>query len=219
MRCDENSEAIPDEELFYIEDVNKRRLYYRFTPAALVSNFVPLVVILHDEDGAGAHHFEHKMWNVLTPVVDLEDKSRGLCWLGDEGDFYVKELLQTLIGQICEEYECEDHLYFYGKGMGGYGAILHGVLSQANAVYAYTPQIRLTQINTQENDLSNLLNSSEAFPIFYLCGGVNEETAYFVDACKRDGVKFQLDRCPKLEDEVHALQEVLNFFEKIASEA
>lgn len=209
-----------DEELLYIEDANKRRLYYRFTPAALVSNFVPLVVILHDEDGAGAHHFEHKMWNVLTPIVDLDDNNRGLCWLGKEDDFYVKELLQELIHQTCEEYECEDHVYLYGKDAGGYGAILHGVLCQANAVYASSPQIRLAQINAYESDLSNLLSSKETFPIFYLCGSsANDETAYFFDACKKHDVKLRLDQCSSSEDEVQALKEVLNFFEKMASEA
>lgn len=219
MKYDGDVGTMFDKELLYIEDSNKRRLYYRFTPAALVSNFVPLVVILHDEERAGAHHFEYKMWNVLTPVVDLKDKSRSLCWLGEEEEFYIKDLLQELIHQICEEYECEDHVYLYGKGIGAYGAILHGILCQANAVYADTAKIILPQINTRESDLSKLLDSKEAFPIFYLCGSTNDETAYFVDACKRDGVKFQLDRCAKSKDEVHALQEVLNFFEKIASEA
>jgi hypothetical protein len=59
MKYDGNSETMPEKELLYIEDVDKRRLYYHFTPAALVSNFVPLVVILHDKEGAGAHHFTY----------------------------------------------------------------------------------------------------------------------------------------------------------------
>ena len=43
-----------NEELLYIEDDNKRKLFYRFTPAAIASNFVPLVVILHEEGRAEA---------------------------------------------------------------------------------------------------------------------------------------------------------------------
>ncbi len=57
-----------DEDLLYIEDANKRKLFYRFTPAAIVSNFVPLLVVLDGERRAEATNFEYKMWNVLTPL-------------------------------------------------------------------------------------------------------------------------------------------------------
>jgi hypothetical protein len=235
-------------DLLYIEDAKKRKLYYRFTPAALVSNFVPLIVVLHDEGGAVSPHFEHKMWNVLTPLDNFGYENRGSCWLGEKGDFFVKDLLQTLIHQIAEEYECEEHIYLYGTSMGGYGAILHGILCKANAVYADTPLIRLQETSytdtaierfyasifsksvSKENDLSNFLNGTDSFPVFYLCdkgdsvqnaddSSLEDETAYFADACRRYGIKVHLDFCAKSKDEKQALKEVLGFFERVASEA
>ena len=211
-----------DEDLLYIEDSNNRKLFYRFTPAAVVSNFVPLVVILHGEEKTDALHFEYKMWNVLTPIDNFGYENRGSCWLGEKGDFFVKDLLQKLIKKISEEYECEDDIYLYGSSIGGYGAILHGILCKANAVYAHTPRIRLLdteELESKENDLSNFLNSTDSFPIFYLCDNTDfrleDETAYFVDACKQHNIKVKLDFCPKLpDDEGHVLKKVLDMFER-----
>ncbi len=220
-----------NEDLLYIEDDNKRQLFYRFTPAVITSNFVPLIVILHEEGRAEVPNFEHKMWNVLTPLDNFEYENRGSSWLGKKGDFFVKDLLQKLIHEITEEYECEDHIYLYGSSMGGYGAILHGILCKANAVYAHVPHIRLQDTNnaetdSKENDLTNFLNPSDPFPIFYLCDDgtadencLEDETAYFVDACKKHDIKVHLDFCPKLEDDgIKVLKKVLDFFERVASE-
>jgi len=220
------------EDLLTIEDANNRKLFYRFTPAAFVSNFAPLLVVLHDEGKVEASHFEYKMWNVLTPLDNFGYENRGSCWLGEKGDFFVKDLLQKLIKQITEEYECEDHIYLYGNSMGGYGAILHGILCNANAVYAHAPHIRLTETNdteSKENDLSNFLNPRDSFPIFYLCdnrdpvqsthvSNLEDETAYFVDACKKHAIKVHLDFCPESgEDEDHTLKKVLDMFERVTS--
>lgn len=199
-----------NEDLLTIEDENKRKLFYRFTPAALISNFVPLIVIL-DEN---ATHFEHKMWNVLTPLDHFGSENKGL--------------LQELIEQIAATYECEEHIYLYGSGRGAYGAILHGILCGANAVYADTPRIRLQKTNdgdtdtsVKENDLTHFLNATDPFPVFYLCEDENnpeDETAYFADACKKYDIKAHLDFCPKSEDETQVIKEVLGFFERMASE-
>ena len=237
----------PNADLHYIEDAQKRKLFYRFTPAAFASNFVPLIVVLHGVDKAEALHFEYKMWNVLTPIDNFGDKDRGSCWLGEKGDFFVKELLQELIRQISQEYECEDHIYLYGNFTGGYGAILHGILCKANAVYAHAPQIRLLETNntdpvmkefyssllsetgSKENDLTNFLNHRESFPIFYLCdnrdsvestdiSSLEDETAYFADACKKHEIRVHLDFCPKSEDDKnYRLKKVLTMFEHVPS--
>ncbi|MDP3120248.1 MAG: hypothetical protein Q8N01_07530 [Sulfuricurvum sp.] len=197
-----------DKDLLYIEDAHNQKLYYRFTPAAVVSNFIPLVVVLDNEKKAHSSDFEYKMWNILTPVYTH----------GDEN----KELLQKLIKQIAQEHECEDHIYVYGSSTGGYEAILQGILSKANAVFAHTPPIRLLDTNSTQSDLTNLLNPTDSFPIFYLCGNESnpeDDTAYFADACKKNGIKVHLDFCPKSdEDENHRLKEVLNFFERVASQ-
>lgn len=193
-----------NENLSYIEDDQNRKLYYRFTPAAVVSNFIPLVVILDDNEQNHTTHFEYKMWNILRPLKSFE--------------YANKEILQKLIKQIAQEYECEDHIYLYGSSLGGYGAILHGILCKANAVYAHTPRIRLQNTDSKENDLTNFLNSTDTFPIFYLCdseSNPDDDTTYFADACKKHPIKIHLNFCPHSRyDEDHAIQEVLDMFER-----
>ncbi len=215
-------------ELLYIEDAEKRKLFYRFTPAALISNFVPLVVVLDGDEEAP--HFEYKMWNVLTPIGKSGLQDGDSCWLGEQGDVFVKDLLQVLIKQIAEEYECEDHIYLYGSGKGGYGAIFHGILCKANAVYAHAPKISAVTTDAIEQGLSDVLNARDTFPIVYLSQNQDAEksskenrpedaTAYFADAFKRHGLKVNLDVCMKTQDnEVQALKEVLDFFERVSSE-
>jgi hypothetical protein len=216
---------MPNDVLSYIEDDNKRRLYYRFTPAALISNFIPLIVILDDKNTDEPIHFEHKMWNVLTPFYPSESQDRESYWVGE-----YKDLLQRLIRETAEAYECEDHIYLFGSEISGYGAILHGILSKANAVYAHAPHIRLEEPNftlgSKESDLTHLLNSADHFPIFYLGteGAVDtdtleNETSYFIDACNKHHVKVHLKISSKSEgDEIKRLKEVLGFLERVASE-
>ncbi len=230
-----------NEDLLYIEDGHNRKLFYRFTPAAVVSNFVPLVVILHGEEKMDALHFEYKMWNVLTPLDNFGVENRGSCWLGENGDFFVKDLLQKLIQQISEEYECEDDIYLYGSSIGGYGAILHGILSKANAVFVQTPRMKLLDTNetdsvkkhfytsifgkivSKENDLNNFLNAIDSFPVFYLCDDDNrlkDETTYFVDQCKKHAIEVRLDFCQTVgESPNHILKKVLDMFERMTSKA
>ena len=222
-----------NEDLLYIEDDDQRKLFYRFTPASLISNFVPLIVILDDERSDILEGVEYKMWNILTPLVHLEKDESTSCWLGEKGDFYLKDLLQELIREISEAYECEDHIYLYGRSIGGYGAILHGIICKANALYAYAPQIRLQETNTtdiaideKENDLTNFLNARDTFPVFYLCDDAismgnppEDETAYFANSCRIYGINVHLDFCAKDEnDERQHLKTVLDFFERVASE-
>ncbi|MEA3371842.1 MAG: hypothetical protein U9Q40_10935 [Campylobacterota bacterium] len=178
-----------------------KELLYTFTPAAFISNFVPLVIILHNEEEVEITSFEYKMWNVLNIQESIDEKNR--------------DALQELIEKTADEYECEEHIYFYGSDKQGYEVILHGVLSKANAVYAYNPKIKLAQ-----NDLTYLLNSATAFPILYLCN--SEESAEvdaFVEVCRKRDVKINLEHCPKLEyDETKNLKEVLDFFERMVSQ-
>ena len=219
-----------DGDLLYIEDEQQRKLFYRFTPASFISNFVPLIIILDDTGNDRLKNFEYKMWNVLTP---LGNGSSASCWLGEKGDFYLKDLLQKLISEIAEEYECEDHIYLYGKAKDGYGAILHGILCKANAVYAYAPKIRLAEANTsdisigsKEDDLTHFLNSNDVFPVFYLCDDTmvdgyapQEETAYFAASCRKHDINVHMDFCAKIGDDVtQDLKLVLDFFERVDSE-
>lgn len=213
-----------DKILYTIEDSHKRQLQYYFTPAAIGSNFIPLIVILDDANKAAMRNFEYKMWHVLTPV-----ENEGMAWLGEEDDFYIKDLLQKLIMQIAEEHECEEHIYFYGAGKGGYGAILHGILSQANAIYTQIPQIRLEEnklLDKQENDLTNFLNAKDTFPIFYLSDEGEakhrryiEDTNYFMEACKKQDVRYHLNFCAHIEGEENRnIKQVLDTLERMISQ-
>ena len=214
-----------EDKLLYIEDANKRKLFYRFSPASFISNFTPLIVILDDEKEGNAPHFEYKMWNVLTPIDNFGFENKGSCWLGEKGDFFVKDLLQALINEIAEEYDCEDDIYLYGKNTGGYGAILHGILCQANAVYAYNAPIKLLEERPQEfydailtkktykeNNLSHFLNPKDTFPIFYLCDSENKISS-FVTLCQKYGIKVNLDFFIDYKDDEERLKKVLDMFE------
>lgn len=217
-----------DATLHYIEDEHHRRLYYRFTPAALLSNFVPLIVILHDKDQARqAAHFEYRMWNVLTPIDNFGSDGSGSCWLGESGDFFVKELLQKLIEQLAYEYECEDHIYFYGSGCGAYGAVVHGILCKANAVYLdqlllhIEDQSIIGDVKPAVTDLLQVINEAKQTPIFFL----NRDTAStvpsrrFADACTKAAVKVRLDYAPQSQsDDESAIKETLDMLAKMASQ-
>lgn len=216
-----------DGDLLYIEDEQHRKLFYHFSPASFISNFVPLIVILDDSGSESLQNFEYKMWNVLTPLGHLGEEETSSCWLGERGDFYLRDLLQKLIAEIADEYECEDHIYLYGKAKSAYGAILHGVLCKANAVYAYAPSIRVEEtMASKEDDLTHFLNASDTFPVFYLCddaiadgGTPQEETAYFSDACRKYDIDVHMDFCAKVEDDTtQHLKAVLDFFERVDSE-
>ncbi len=217
-----------NENLYYIEDNNNRKLYYRFTPAAIASNFIPLIVILDDADKAEERNFEYKMWNVLTPIDKYGSEQGGTAWLGEKENFYVKDLLQELISQIADEHECEEHIYLYGSGMGGYGAILHGMLCKANAIYAHLPQIRLEETSPsdrEEYDLTNFLNTEDSYPIFYLCDDIDpdksnvaNDTTYFMEACKKHDIRVHLNFCENSQgDENTRIKNVLDTFERMIS--
>jgi len=215
------------DKLLYIQDSKQRKLYYHFTPAAITSNFVPLIVILDDESKAKSNNIEYKMWNVLTPIENFGRKNEGSCWLGDEGDFFVKDLLQELIAQVAEENECEDYIFMYGgNSAGGYGAMLHGILCKATAIYANAPFIKqkdrkTTNKNSNETDLRTFLNRIDAFPIFYLCEDKDDvqninEIKEFADECKQYDIKCHTDFCPSAGDnESNNLKKVLDMFERM----
>jgi len=210
-------------DLFYIEDANQRKLFYRFTPAAFASNFVPLVIVLDDKEKAEVLNFEYKMWHVLTPIDDFSSDKSSPSWIGEKGDVFIKDLLQELIEKIADEYECEEHIYLYGNASGTYGAILHGLLCKANAVYAKIAQTHYADI--KEKVLSSLLDSKDSSPIFYLCEDEPllesdlEAKIRFLDTCKTHNIHVYQDFCPDAkEDDTYVLKKVLDMFEHVPPE-
>jgi len=139
---------------------------------------------------------------MLTPIYPSHKKEES----------WAKDLLQELIKKIAYDLECEEHIYMYGSSTEGYRAILHGILGKVNALFSNTSYIMKADIT----DLSNLLNTKDTFPIFYLCTG---ETKVFTDTCKKHTLIYHLDFCPeaKENDEKYILKETLDMFERMTS--
>ena len=75
------------------------------------------------------------------------------------------------------------------------------------------------------SDITDLLNSSDRFPIFYLCDdetikgdSPQEETVYFEESCKKNDISVELEFCARGDNETERLKRVLDFFERVASE-
>lgn len=117
--------------------------------------------ILH---GHGANKkyakFYDDEWIVVCPLDIYGTENQGSWWLGEKGNFFTFRLLQDLISEIKREYNLEE-IYFWGSSMGGYGAILHGTISNADAVYAHMPQVKL-----EGTDYTDGSNSKYYSPIF-----------------------------------------------------
>jgi hypothetical protein len=102
------------------------------------------LVVLHGHGGnKQAAKFTDAGWNVLCPLDRWGDQGYGSWWLGERGDFFVARLLHGLVRGVRQALEADKGLYLWGSSMGGYGAILHGILLRAHAVFAHIPQIRL----------------------------------------------------------------------------
>jgi len=202
-----------------IIDKDNNRLQYRLN---LSSNPIgcPLLVVLHGY-GSYSTHFQHEGWNVLSPYDNFGYENRGSWWLGEDGDFFLKDLLQKLIKEVSQKYNSEDKIYFYGSSMGGYGAILHGILSNARAVYSNVPQIQFSnskyflffenQMNSifgdnnrlqKEDNLLNYINKVDTFPIFFLCENMIEDGEHLKDYLKEHTWMFA-NRCYDYQIKLH----------------
>ncbi len=225
-----------------IEDKKGNQLKYRLN---LSENPIgsPLFIVLHGY-GSFSTKFQYEGWNILAPYDNFGYNNKGSWWLGEDGDFFVKELLQKLIKEVSIKYKCENNIYFYGSSMGGYGAILHGILSNARAVYSNVPQIKFSShyfsfFNNQvesifgvnkgllkEYNLINYLNNKDTFPVFFLCenmieeinhleGYLKENTLLFANKCYDYQLKLHLELLPYSGHTKNlGLKEVLDKFKR-----
>lgn len=74
---------------------------HNYIPAAFISNFTPLMVILQSDSPNAMPHFEYKMWNLL--FVAFNDMPKA-------ADF---KRLEDLIEHYKEESECNKYLYIF----------------------------------------------------------------------------------------------------------
>lgn len=103
----------------------------------------PILVILHGHGYASAPaQFRNPNWNVICPMDQFGVQSFGSWFLGEDGDFFWIEAMQRILADVRQQVG-NGKLYFWGSSMGGYGALLHGYLNHATAVYANTPQTQL----------------------------------------------------------------------------
>lgn len=221
---------------------DSKDLSYRLTLAAEPSNS-PLLVILHGHGpNPKASKFNDAKWNVLAPIDDYGLDSQGSWWLGKDDDPFVLEMLHDLIASIQDEHTIKKGLFFWGSSMGGYGALLHGLLLNATAVYANIPQIRLlgsTYSNTsmkdffqkvissetsKYNDITNFLDKEDprANPLFFLAQGrydypryLEEQLLSLMEACLKYEINFHLEIFPEKGHKLFkALHEAVAMFEE-----
>lgn len=204
----------------YIQDEHGNRLYYYFSPAELLSNFSPLLIILDANSKENAPHFAYKMWNVVTPLY-LDSETQHQCsWTHDK-----ETLLQELVMHLAQEYECEDHIYIYAKSSDTYGAISNGFAVAANAVYILEPYL----LNTCYTSIKPLLMpfSDGVRPIFYLCksdevlhkGEDKNIINCFIETAKEKNIMIREEFCSELIQETDShIKSVLKYLEKMSSQ-
>lgn len=209
----------------FIEDEQGRKLHYaiRLAENPKISR---TVFILHGQGFASTpSSFKDPKWNVVCPLDNFGYKNGGSWFLGEGNDFFVKDLMLRLIEQIKKE-TGNNQLYFWGSSMGGYAAILYGLLCGAEAIFANVPQIKLRNTQYTDDDihmnnclttvlskdfphwidLSSLLESSDKsnYPIFFITqtrfhpyNYLKEHIYYFIDKCDEVGANYFLEIVPK----------------------
>jgi len=120
--------------------MKKQNFSYHFTPAAITSNFVPLIVILYGKEKISLTDFEYKMWNVLQVCSLEEDEST---------------LLKELIIDISETYECEEYIFMYGDIESVKVSVFKGIVAEYNVLKADISEM------SQKQNIKNTLDEFE----------------------------------------------------------
>lgn len=224
-----------------ISDNAGHEMPYAWRPASNPKRARTLV-ILHGHGPHGAPSTPSTPgWNFLVPIDRYGPKEEGSWWLGEDGDFFVMNLLHTLIREKRREIGRDAGLYFAGSSMGGYGSILHGMLLGARAVYANAFQSRLTgtaftdalsyaidpigvPAGSPFNDLRRYVRGKATLPAMFLDFNRDDHASLryydehfvpFVAACKERGATYRATVYPVA---VHAQQrsfaDVLRLFDR-----
>lgn len=192
MEVKENN-ILPEQEELFLE-IGGRKIKYYLTRA--VDKNKPILFILHGHGYVDKPaQFKSKNWNVVCPIDCFGECGYGSWYLGEGGDFFWINAIKNIIHKVKEE-TGQGQLYFWGSSMGGYGAILHGYLNHAAAVYANIPQTVLLGSKysdggmrkyfepifsggySEYNDLKNVIKLRSRTK-FYLCFNQLESGDYF----------------------------------------
>ena len=235
-----------------IEVFDGREFIYRFTPATF-SKGAPLLIIFSARGTRVPSKFSRIDWNVLSVVDTFGLEGDMTAYLGEGGNFFIKDLLYALIQVAIHKCVCKprENLFMFASSIASGGAIIQGILSQARAVYLNSPIIRghgSTIYKSKYRDydkavdyvippfMKNIIEADgvrflkayrhKKIPAFFLCDSMHqsepwlqnflqEQTLYFVNACKEEGIEVHLELVDtEGHKHHHTLQEVIELFEK-----
>jgi pimeloyl-ACP methyl ester carboxylesterase len=127
-----------------------KNLPYLFVPALNRMETAPILLCFHgwtgnslpsEEDAAVQYGDAH--WNILVPVDRYGFNRQGSWWLGENGNFFLIKLIEEMLVTVRKEYNLEGDLFVYGSSMGGFGALVHGLINEAKGFVLNVPQVRL----------------------------------------------------------------------------
>ena len=194
-----------------ITDAAGHAMPYAWRPATDPAN-APFVVVLHGAQGgkAAPNPARDPNWNVLVPLDQYGPNGDGSWWVGERGDDFTLQLLHRLVRGKRRGTRSTRPLYVVGGSMGGYGALLHGMLLGARAVSAVSFQSILSRhensimqhvLPSPYERLANVLRNTDHRPMFFL--GFNRFDHYFdghfppfLAACVETGANFAADIRP-----------------------
>lgn len=215
--------------------VNGRTIEYFCCPALRTD--APVLFILHGHDFAAAPaNFRNDNYHVVCPMDRFGINQGGCWWLGEDEDFFWIEAMSKIVTEFREKGASD--VFFWGSSMGGFGALLHGYLNHAKAVYANVPQTILLGSAYSEsgmkkyflkifrdksnkfNDLRNIIKAPRGK--YFLCFNQLEKNNYFkeqglnfVSHLNDIGAEFYLEVRPiASHGKNHGFLETLGLFEK-----
>ena len=178
--------------------VGERDFVYYFSSALELDR--PIIFILHGHGYASSpSQFKSKNWNVVCPMDSFGYGGMGSWFLGENGDFFWIEAMKEILAAV-KARAGNGRLHFWGSSMGGYGALLHGHLLHASAVYANVPQTKLlgskysdggmkkyfepifTGIDSEFNDLKRIFKARTRTK-YFLCFNQLEGSSYLEEQC------------------------------------
>lgn len=216
--------------------VGSREIEYFHYPA--IKKSAPVIFILHGHDfSASPANFRSDDYHVVCPMDRFGIRNGGSWWLGEDGDFFWLEAMSRIVDAL-KDIGAGD-VYFWGSSMGGWGAILHGYLNNAKAIYANIPQTTLLGSSYSErggmrkyfekifgdgkrdfNDLRNIITENRIQ--YFLCFNQLEKNDYFLEQglrfvshLQKIGSKFYLEVRPlDSHGKNHGIRESIGLFEK-----
>jgi len=145
------------EGLNYIEHKNGKRLTYRFTPATF-SKGAPILVIFSAWGTKIPSKFNDAKWNVISFVDTFGIDGNGCGYLGERGNFFVRDMINSLIESAIKTCACvpQENLFIYASSIASMGAIRYAIMFEANAIYLNAPIIQskdttLCKVTRKEN--------------------------------------------------------------------